>query len=135
MTNLSHNEFDNTDNTTNSRRAEEHDYDVVTVNDSGFAGKDELLTDDEPLVDDSIEKVDEDKAVPFEGELAESPEPAFDTPFVPAVESSADLEAEETADPNQPVPEALGEHRDGESIGEWLRNDWEQTKQDLHLGN
>lgn len=33
------------------------------------------------------------------------------------------------------VPEGLTEHKDGESVKEWLKNDWEQTKEDLHLGN
>lgn len=32
------------------------------------------------------------------------------------------------------VAEGLGEHRPGESIGEWLRNDLERTKADLHIG-
>ena len=32
------------------------------------------------------------------------------------------------------VAEGLGEHRPGESVGEWLRNDLEQTKADLHIG-
>lgn len=39
-----------------------------------------------------------------------------------------------TENTHRPIPEALGEHRDGESVGEWLRNDLEQTKQDLHMG-
>lgn len=32
------------------------------------------------------------------------------------------------------VAEGLGEHRPGESVGEWLRADLEQTKADLHIG-
>lgn len=31
------------------------------------------------------------------------------------------------------VPEGMTEHKDGESVKEWLKNDWEQTKKDLHL--
>ncbi|MBC9704242.1 MAG: hypothetical protein H9W81_04335 [Enterococcus sp.] len=31
-------------------------------------------------------------------------------------------------------PESLGEHKDGEDAGQWLRNDLEQTKQDVHIG-
>lgn len=34
-----------------------------------------------------------------------------------------------------PVPEGLGEHREGESLKEWLANDLEQTKKDLHIGH
>lgn len=34
-----------------------------------------------------------------------------------------------------PVPESLGEHREGESLKEWLANDLEQTKKDLHIGH
>lgn len=33
-----------------------------------------------------------------------------------------------------PRPEKLGEHKDGEDTGQWIRNDFEQTKQDLHIG-
>lgn len=33
------------------------------------------------------------------------------------------------------VPEGLTEHKDGESAGEWLKNDAAQTKEDLHIGN
>ena len=34
---------------------------------------------------------------------------------------------------HRPIPEGLSEHQPGESIGEWLRNDLEQTKEDLHF--
>lgn len=33
-----------------------------------------------------------------------------------------------------PRAESLGEHKDGEDAGQWLRNDLEQTKEDLHIG-
>lgn len=32
-------------------------------------------------------------------------------------------------------PEGLSEHDKGESAGEWLKSDAEQTKEDLHIGN
>jgi hypothetical protein len=41
---------------------------------------------------------------------------------------------EENGDEKPVVAESLGEHRPGESVGEWLRNDLEQTKADLHIG-
>lgn len=135
MTTLSHDEFDNADNSGNALRPEEHDH-VVTVNDSGFLGKDEIYEEEVVPVDDTIDDVDTLPSTTEGSAAVDNEVQEFDTPFVPAVESSADLDSgEETPDPNQPVPEALGEHREGESIGEWLRNDWEQTKQDLHLGN
>lgn len=39
------------------------------------------------------------------------------------------------ASPEHPVPEGLLHHHAGESVGEWFRNDLEQTKEDLHLGH
>lgn len=41
---------------------------------------------------------------------------------------------EHDGDEKPVVAEGLGEHRPGESVGEWLRNDLEQTKADLHIG-
>jgi hypothetical protein len=41
---------------------------------------------------------------------------------------------EHVGDEKPVVAEGLGEHRPGESLGEWLRNDLEQTKADLHIG-
>lgn len=32
------------------------------------------------------------------------------------------------------VGEGISEHKPGESLGEWLRNDLERTKADLHIG-
>jgi hypothetical protein len=32
------------------------------------------------------------------------------------------------------VAEGLGEHKPGESLGEWLRNDLAQTMEDFHIG-
>lgn len=134
MTTLNH-EFDDTDNTSDSLRAEEHDY-AETVNDSGFLGVDNSLEDDS-LGDGAVDENGfSDYDDTEEKEVADEP-PAFlpptDSPL-PAVETSADLTEEEDA-PEHPVPEALGEHREGESLGEWLRNDWEQTKHDLHIGD
>lgn len=33
-----------------------------------------------------------------------------------------------------PRAEKLGEHKKGEDAGQWIRNDFEQTKQDAHIG-
>lgn len=41
---------------------------------------------------------------------------------------------EHDGDEKPVVAEGLGEHRPGESVGEWLRADLEQTKADLHIG-
>lgn len=39
----------------------------------------------------------------------------------------------DAVDERPAVPEGMTEHKDGESVKDWLKNDWEQTKKDLHL--
>lgn len=34
-----------------------------------------------------------------------------------------------------PRSEGLGEHKEGEDAGQWIRNDLEQTKEDLNVGH
>lgn len=46
----------------------------------------------------------------------------------------ADTDVHDAKTDRPAVPEGLTEHKDGESVKEWLKNDWEQTKEDLHLG-
>jgi hypothetical protein len=126
MTTLNHNEFDSNGNTDHSLEGEKHDEAVPVVNDSGFLGEDNLGDDTLDVngfsnYDDRVEETTYDSGV------EELHEEDHDVPVVGHHD-------EHDVAGDQPVPEALGEHRDGESVGEWLRNDWEQTKQDLHLG-
>lgn len=53
---------------------------------------------------------------------------------------AAELSTEENGSlirdsPENPVPEGMLHHHAGESLGEWLKNDLEKTKEDLHLGH
>lgn len=105
-TNLDHNEFDRT-----------HDENVSAYPDERFT----------PASDSN--EVGHDPSV-------------YNTPSVGSVPVDPDINeygvtraaVDEHDDEKPVVGEGLGEHRPGESLGEWLRNDLEQTKADLHIG-
>jgi hypothetical protein len=109
-TNLDNNEFDHT-----------HDEGVTVYPDERFpAPSDSTVTTHDPSVYSVAPPAEHVDSVPVEP----------DTNEYGVARSTVD----EHDDENPVVGEGLSEHRPGESLGEWLRNDLEQTKADLHIG-
>lgn len=91
--------------------------------------------DENRNVDDSVAGVDPDLDTRHHEEnVFDADEHVFDDEggAVPAHDEAVATHDDKSF---HPVPEGLGEHREGESLKEWLANDLEQTKKDLHIGH
>lgn len=105
---------------------------TTTFPDDG--GTNRLDTDGSPPFSDTsvggspVSDVGATGTVPTDGTMTSDDIPVSDS----EVESGDDVGDHGPLHERSPTPaEGLGEHQPGESVGEWLRRDWEQTKHDF----